>query len=244
MKQHEAVINVMENNGGYATLGFLYQEVLKAKDCVWKTKTPFASIRRIVQDERFFFRIRPGLWALKTYKERLPSNILPTKEFSISKKDELNHAYYQGFLIEIGKLKRFKTFVPNQDKNKIFLNKKLGKITTIDMFYKFTYDKILNKAKTVDVSWFNIRKMPHMFFEVEHSTNIQNSLLKFLELQDFFVKFFIVANEVRKKEFEEKMALSAFNSIQERIQFISYIQLSNWHSRTYEITQLESGLNL
>ena len=44
MKQYEAVIKVMEENGGFATLGFLNQEVLKIKDCEWKTKTPFASM--------------------------------------------------------------------------------------------------------------------------------------------------------------------------------------------------------
>ncbi len=80
MKQYEAVIRVMEKNGGYATLGFLYQETLKIEGCEWKTKTPFASIRRIVQDNRFFFKIRPGLWALKAYKNKLPPEILPTKD--------------------------------------------------------------------------------------------------------------------------------------------------------------------
>ena len=56
MKQHEAVIQVMKENGGFATLGYLYQNVLKIKDCIWETKTPFATIRRIVQDDRFFFK--------------------------------------------------------------------------------------------------------------------------------------------------------------------------------------------
>ena len=41
MKQHEAVIKVMEKNGGYATLGYLNQEVLKTPGVEWKTKTPF-----------------------------------------------------------------------------------------------------------------------------------------------------------------------------------------------------------
>ena len=58
MKQYEAVIKVMESKGGYATLGSLNQEVLKIKECEWKTKTPFASIRRIVQDKKLFFKIR------------------------------------------------------------------------------------------------------------------------------------------------------------------------------------------
>jgi hypothetical protein len=77
MKQYEAVIKVMEENGGYATLGYLNQNVLKIDGCKWATKTPFASIRRIVQDNRFFFKIRPGLWALKSHRTRLPSEVLP-----------------------------------------------------------------------------------------------------------------------------------------------------------------------
>ena len=49
MKQYEAVIETIERLGGVATLGELNREVFKIKDCKWNTKTPFASIRRIVQ---------------------------------------------------------------------------------------------------------------------------------------------------------------------------------------------------
>lgn len=45
MKQHEVVIKIMKKNGGFATLGFLNQNVDVSS---WETKTPFASIRRIV----------------------------------------------------------------------------------------------------------------------------------------------------------------------------------------------------
>ena len=51
MKQYEAVEQTLERLGGVATLGQLNQEVLKIKECEWKTKTPFASIRRIVQTD-------------------------------------------------------------------------------------------------------------------------------------------------------------------------------------------------
>ncbi len=244
MKQYEAVIKVMEENGGYATLGYLYQNVLEIKDCKWETKTPLASIRRIVQDERFFFKIRPGLWALKSYKDKLPPNIFPTKEVTKYKQEEFNHTYYQGLLVEVGNLKKYQTFVPNQDKNKVYLDKRLGEIISIDEFYRFTYDNILQRARTIDVSWFNIRKMPSVLFEIEHSTDIQNSLIKFVELQDFYVKFYIVADEIRKKEFAVKLSLNAFMPIKDRIQFMSYIQLSDWHTKTYEITSLENSLNL
>lgn len=57
MKQHDVVIQVMEQNGGFATLGYLNQHVPCSN---WKTKTPFATIRRIVQDERFFLKSSPA----------------------------------------------------------------------------------------------------------------------------------------------------------------------------------------
>ncbi|MCX8030270.1 MAG: hypothetical protein N3A59_01650 [Thermodesulfovibrionales bacterium] len=244
MKQYEAVIEAMEKNGGYATLGFLYQEVLKNKECLWKTKTPFASIRRIVQDQRFFFKIKPGLWALKSYKNKLPSNIFPTKEISKTKQEEYNHTYYQGLLVEIGNLKKFQTFVPYKDRNKIYCNKKLAEIATLNKIYKFSYDTLLKKAQTIDVVWFNSRNMPHAFFEVEHSTQFQNSLLKFLELQDFYVRFYVVADLVRKNEFETRLFLDAFKPILRRTQFISYENLSHWHTKTFELTKLEESFNV
>jgi len=61
----------MKQNGGYATLGQLYQIAPNIPGSEWKTKTPFASIRRIVQVRDEFFKIRPGLWALTSEKENV-----------------------------------------------------------------------------------------------------------------------------------------------------------------------------
>jgi len=52
--------------------------------------------------------------------------------------------------------------------------------------------------------------MPDSFFEVEHSTDIQNSLLKFEDLIDFSARMFIVADAVRKEEYQKKMNYDAF----------------------------------
>jgi len=202
MIQREKVIKTMKDNNGFATLGFLNQNV-DISD--WKTKTPFASIRRIVQDVNYFFKIKLGLWALKTYKHKLLFDVFPNIKISENQKKELDYTYFQGLLIEIGNLKGFETFVPYQDKNKKYLGLPLLNYTNIDKFYEFGYENIIRRAITIDVSWFNERKMPNSFFEVEHSTNIQNSLLKFVNLQDFNVNFFIVADGTRKKEFDDKI---------------------------------------
>ncbi len=47
--QRDAVVEVMVSLGGHAKLGDLYRRALEVPEVNWGTKTPFASIRRIVQ---------------------------------------------------------------------------------------------------------------------------------------------------------------------------------------------------
>lgn len=228
MNQYEAVLTTLERLGGQATLGELYREVLKIKDCQWKTKTPFASIRRIVQTHKSIFRIRPGLWALESYRHRLG---LEKESVDVVKENEINHSYYQGLIATIGNLKGFQTFLPNQDKNKKFVNKSLNEIRTMKDLPLFSYPSLVKRSSTVDVIWFNQRIMPDSFFEVEYSTDIQSSLLKYFDLQDFSARMFIVANKVRESEFKQKVELKAFTPIKERIKFLDFDNLV----RRYEL---------
>jgi len=141
------------------------------------------------------------------------------------------------------KLKKYEAFIPSQDKNKKFLGKTLGEVSSQENYYQFGYEHIIiKKARTIDVGWFNVRKMPSVLFEVEHSADIQNSLLKFIELQDFNANFFIVANKVRKNEYIDKLSLNAFVPIKSRVQFMDYDKLSEWHTKTFEIVSLENNL--
>lgn len=235
MKQHEQVIDVMRQNGGFATLGFLNHNVDVSH---WATKTPFASIRRIVQDERFFFKIKPGLWALKECEQDILRKF--KLQSSPDKEQDFSHSYFQGLLIEIGNLKGFSTYIPPQDKNKLFLDKKLGSMSTIDKIFDFTYPKIINRAKTVDVIWFNERNFPSSFFEVEHTTDIQSSLVKFNDLQDFYSKFYILSAIERKREFEQKISYSSFKEIKGRVRFIDYEFVSKLHTKSFELEKIGS----
>jgi len=239
MKQYEQVIKVMEESGGIATLGQLYQNVDVSK---WGTKTPFASIRRIVQNKRFFFKIKPGLWALNKYKDEILKKYPVSKKSPQNKVNEFNHTYYQGLLVEIGNIEGFQTFIPYQDKNKIYLTKPLNEYTKLKKIYNFTYDKVVKRTVMIDVSWFNKRNYPDSVFEVEYSTDINNSLLKFLELQDFYIKFNIVADKSRQREFENKVSSSAFDPIRKRVNFIDYEKLSRYHSKVFEYHSLKDQI--
>jgi hypothetical protein len=229
MKQYEAIIEAMKQNGGYATLGQLYQLVPKIPNCKWGTKTPFASIRGILQVNDAFFKIRPGLWALTSEKEKVMQIFSDVKPADKTK--EYSHYFFQGLVVEIGNFKGFQTFIPAQDKNKPFSQQKLGEVATVSKLYEFTYPAVLQKASTIDVTWFNARKYPHSFFEVEHSTDIYNSLLKFVELQDFRVNFYIVADGKRRSEYESKVSQTAFAPIKPFIKFLDYDALAELHTK-------------
>ncbi len=221
MKQHDAVIQALEQLGGQSTLADLYVETMKIKDCEWRTKTPFASIRRIVQTRPEIFRIRPGLWALRSYQKKL-GLVEADKGDDIPEATQNSHTYYQGLLVTIGNFRGHLTFVPNQDKNRLFVNKPLAEIRSLQELPTFSYEFIVRKSESVDVIWFNERQMPHSFFEVEHSTDIHNSLIKFADLQDFYSRMVIVADENRLREYEYKLEKTAFKEIKNRVKFLGY----------------------
>lgn len=232
--QEHQVIEALRREGGFATLRRL-NEVMDFSS--WKTKTPEATVRRLVQISKEIFRIQPGLWALEEAREQVLRKFA-LKEGNKQSEEQFSHGYYQGLLVEIGKYKNKTTYIPAQDKNRLFLDKRLGDITDTVRLPQFTYDNLLRKAKTVDVIWFNEREMPSDFYEVEHTTDIKNSLSKFYELQDFFAGFYIVADISRKKEFEDKIHVSMFKSIENRVRFLNYEQISTMHTSLSNINDI------
>lgn len=226
MTQEQQVIETLRNQGGYATLRRLNEAMDFSS---WKTKTPEASVRRIVQDSDAIFRIQPGLWALEEARDKV------LKKFNINEGDSksvelFNHAYYQGLLIEIGHYRNASTYVPPQDQHRLFLDIELGDLVDYKSIPQFAYESLLRKARTIDVIWFNERNMPSHFYEVEHTTDIKNSLSKFYELQDFLSSFYIVANKHRENEFKDKISASIFSSIKSRVEFITYDKVASLHT--------------
>ena len=245
MTQPQAVIETIEMLGGVATLNQINQNVFKIEDCVWGSKTPFASIRRIVRHTNGIYRIKPGLYALESHRQELENNgIIVQDEHNQDSEivKTFNHAYYQGLLLEMGKMRHLDTFVPDQDKNKQFLNQaSLGELRTIQSIPEYSYPQLVKRSSTIDVIWFNDRHMPHSFFEVEHSTDIQNSLLKFNDLQDFAARMVIVADEKRHHEYISKLGYAAFRQLanEKRVSFLSYDSLEKQYEQEFEKQNFE-----
>ena len=219
------VLEALKKRGDIATLSQLNSDILSPNGAGvnWKTKTPEATIRRIVQEKSdYFYRLKPGLYCLTERAEEFE------KEYKIPQHDDIprdveerNHTYYQGLLVEIGKARNYKTYIPAQDKNQVFVgNQKLGDVCDLTQLPNFGYPNFMRKAKTVDVIWFNRRKMPEAMFEVEMSTDMQNSLIKFNELQDFYIQFSIVAPKHRRDLFTDRISMYTFHEIRGRVEFL------------------------
>lgn len=236
MTQKEHVVEAMQRNGGYATLQQLYQLI---DFSTWGTKTPQASVRQIVQINKEFFRIEAGLWGLSDCKQKILQkfNIVESDKKSV---ETFTHSYIQGVISEIGNIKNFNTYIPPQDKNRMFLEKKLSDVATVQNIFEFTYPQILRYARTIDVIWFNNRNLPNAFYEVEHTTDIKNSLNKFYELQDYRARFFIVAPKEREKQFIDVISSSIYREIRDIVSFKSYDTLIKQYEK--EIIAIDGAI--
>lgn len=241
MHQYEAVAAVMRENGGYATLKTLYQRAPAVEGSEWGTKTPNASIRRIVQTREDFFKIRPGLWALESHRDRLPASVYD-ESVDDARRDQYSHWYFQGLLTEVGNRREAETWVPAQDKNRAFLETTLGDVRSLESLPEFGYQRLVERASTVDVVWFNEREMPASLIEVEFSTDFQNSLHKFLDLRDFHTGFVIAADETRRAQFEKRLGQSGFEPIRDRVEFLTFEEVSTLHAATEETAGMGSRL--
>ena len=122
------------------------------------------------------------------------------------------------------------------------MHEKLGDLRSLQELPKYSYDSLVSRSSTIDVIWFNKRNMPDSFFEVEHSTDIQNSLMKFYDLQDFYTRMFIVADEKRHEEYDKKLSYNSFSKMKndKRVVFLSYDELERQYRQTIELQSIHT----
>ena len=223
------VVSALKRLGGIATLSQLNRALLSpGGDATnWKTKTPEATIRRIVRNTPDYIHpLKPGLYCLQELAPKYEGEYsLPEDGHIPPKVEERNHWYYQGLLVELGKARNYKTYVPAQDKNRTFGNQKLGDVCDTTRLPSFGYQNFMRRARTIDVIWFNRRGMPAKMFEVEMSTDMLNSLSKFNELRDFYTRLKIVAPATRQNHFVDRIGMDTFHEIRGRVKFMGIDEL-------------------
>ena len=231
----EAIEQAIIQNGYIATLKEIYSIAPSLKK--FNGLTPDRTINERVQRDKRFVKLKPGLYGLTNYLDKLPDEFNPKITKTQEDEDKITHSYIQGMLLEVGNSQGFQTFAP--DKSGKFISQKLCDIMTLQEIPKFTFDHILQSTRFIDVIWFNKRNFPNTIMEIENSTNFRNSLVKFVELQDFTTSMIMIAPNDKSKfnKYNQEIEKSAFSSIKERVKFYTYDKVIGLYNAQIEVNQ-------
>jgi len=223
----EAIERVLLNNNYVASLRKIYKEIVKYRSLTGQT--PLKTIRERVQRDQRFTRVGLGVYALTEYLDKLP--YLPKPKTVVEEKEQ-THYSIQGMLLEIGNMEGFDTYSLN--KNAIFDNKPLAQIMTLSKFPNFTYPNIIHSVKFIDVLWFNERGFPKFAFEVEITPQFRNSLLKFSDICDFNISFYLISETTQQNKYNREISRSVFRGIEGRCLFRTCNQVRDMYLKSFE----------
>ncbi len=82
----------------------------------------------------------------------------------------------------------------------------------------------------------------HWAISTIHSTDIQNSITKFCDLQDFFARFIIVAPNNKREQYKKVIGRIAYTTIRDRVSFCSYENISNQYGLMCKERMLEEQI--
>jgi len=230
----EAIEKVLLANNYAAPLRKIYKEIAKYRPLTGRT--PFKTIQERVQRDARFTRIGLGVYALTEHLDKLP--VAPKPQSEKEEKERI-HCSVEGMLLEIGNMEGFDTYSPN--KNAIFDNKPLLQIMTLSDFPNFTYPNIVQATRFIDVLWLNERGFPKFAFEVETTPQFRSSLVKFGELCDFFVSFYLIADVKYYDKFESEISMAVFKQIKGRCLFRTFEEVTDMYSKSVEKQKVSAG---
>lgn len=239
MTKVEAIVKVMEDNGGAASLSVIYDNITKyyptAKDSIKWQEGIRGVLYRAAREKQLFKKIGLSIYAIADYKE----------EAKPKSKDSVRmHSYIEGICIELGNIEKFLTYTA--DPSVVYRdNLHLSDFVTMRDLPAFTYSDIINEVKRIDVIWFNDGKnaFPKRVFEVVDSVGTLNGAFnRSLQLQNFMTDFYIVAPEKHHDKFLQTIELEIYQPQKERFKFINYDDIQELYETAVKKDRLESKI--
>jgi hypothetical protein len=237
----DAIIETLKQNNFVASLKLLHEVApqIYSRHNEIKGLTPFKTINERVQRDKRIFKLAPGLYALQDKLKELPKEYNPLSQ-SKEQKENVNHISMQALLLQLGQIYNYQTYTP--DKSKTYYKQQLGDFASLTEYPKFTYERIIERVKMIDVSWFNERELPQSIFEIENSTDMKNGLSKFMELIDFKTKMFIIAPQTRETSFIKIMQQPTFKPLVKQVLFWNYEKVEKLYQSEKETNALRSQI--
>ena len=151
------------------------------------------------------------------------------------------HSILQGRLLEIGNIRGFHTFCP--DKSRIFNEKKLNQIATLDSCPKLQFSDY-NLLQKIDVLWFKNRGshyVPENAFEVELSTGVWSGVGRMATLMDYKnVPLYVIANDAKKFN----QVITSFSEYTDRYRFVSNDLIGDLYAAEMNLKKLRFDIGL
>jgi hypothetical protein len=231
-----AILEVIQNLGGSATLKELYQGVPKIKSIPLQAETNHiirAYLRRMTRISHKLKKIGIGTYALPSFElkgsEKIKEEITTSSAATLINKPYL-HSHIEGMLLELGNIYGYLTYTA--DPSGIFNGKALDKFTTLDIIPAFTSPGLLNIISKIDVVWFRKRALvtiPKHTFDVELTTDFSKALHRAYQLRDFKTSFYLVSPAEKNSQFEKKLNTDPFTEISNRYFFRSTEEIFSLH---------------
>ena len=154
--------------------------------------------------------------------------------------DESFHNIIQGRLLEIGNIRKYKTFCPN--KSKTFNKKRLDKISTIELCPELQFTDY-KSIKNIDVIWF--REIingyyPEYAFEVELTTGVWSGFGRLASLREYNTKLYIITNDDKKYN----QVLRSFPELSDRFINIVPDKIGLLYSSEINLIRMRMDFNL
>ena len=148
-------------------------------------------------------------------------------------------------LAQVGKLLGYDVYIADPARESSMFGVKLGELADLQEMPHFTLDRYLETIGYVDVIWFQ-EEFPAYCFEVEHSTNVTQGLLRLYQIRRFTdARFFIIAPAKVEQRFRSEVEKDPFHQIKDRYTFKSYDELSAFcHSAKDYHSQREAFLGM
>jgi len=234
IRWEDAILRVVKECGGSATLKELYQRVPQIREIPPHLDVNHiirAFLRRMTRISGKLKRIGLGIYALPDIKleqtlfDEIQEGKTKTEIFEGISDTDL-HSYVEGMLLELGNIYGYLTYTA--DPSSMFSGKPLRKFATIEDFPHFTSPPLLNIAKAIDVIWFKKRAlvvMPKHTFDVEKTTDFSKALHRAYQLRDFKTTFYVVSPIKREEQFKKKLTTDPYEEISDRFFFCSFEEI-------------------
>lgn len=153
-----------------------------------------------------------------------------------------SHEEAQYYLLRLGQLLGYVTYVARQDQGKIVNNKRLGEVADVSELPQWLiYYTSIRSPEDIDVLWMDSTAERLVYaFEVSHTTDITKDATALRDIASIAERVFIVAPDDRRNEFEKLKKSAQFRPLlrQGKLRFISYNELLTLYNKARSLREL------